>query len=144
MHIPVALGGLRTQILEGYIFSKMSNVILFTTDNKSALAQLSILDEKEIAEDENGNSIVQIMCGSYNGASKNVRSKLFTTGILLMRDDFEKRDSFKGFYNKPLQEWKLADIEGFGLVKRKDIPDAYLNYLFQYYPEPDFGNRSRY
>lgn len=119
---------MRLQLLEGSIVGKKNKFILLTTDSNTGLLQSSVLSSKYM----NGNKI-EIMSGSYSGASNNIATGLFSTGIYFVREEFPEMTDI------PFEEWNVGSIPKMGLMDRAEIEEEILDDMFIYPPHKDQG-----
>ncbi len=112
---------LRRQVLEGSIVGKKSKYILLTTDSNTNLLQSSVLNAKYMNENK-----IEIMSGSYSGASNNIATGLFSTGIHFVREEFPEMG------DTPFEDWEVGSIPKMGLVDRAEIEEEILEDMFIY------------
>lgn len=113
----------RRQLLEGYIVRKKSKFILITTDSNTDLLQLSVLNAKYMHENK-----IEILSGSYSGASNNIPTGLFSTGIHFVREVFPEMD------DTPFENWDVGSIPKMGLVDKAEVEEVIMEDLFIYPP----------
>ena len=95
------------QLFNGYAFQKRNTFYLMTRDTSSDLMQTCVMQVMYSSADRS----IRLLSGSYNGFSNNISEKIFSTGIVMVRDDFSK------FRGKPISEWDHGENEGFGLIE---------------------------
>lgn len=123
MHFHTGFGW-RTQFFEGYVLGAQGKAFLFTKDDNTRLIQLSIMKPIMRATAKAGKSVVSALAGKYNGASQNCPDGLFSTGIVMVRDQaLEKLTDY------PVQRWKVGHLRDFGLMKSEEIPEHLRRYL---------------
>lgn len=111
----------RRQTFKGHLIRKKSKYLLLTTDSNTGLLQLSILKSIYVHDNQ-----IQSLCGSYSGASNNVKTGLFSTGIHFVREEFPEMDG------TPFNEWDVRSIPQMGLIDKEEIEEEILDDLFSY------------
>jgi hypothetical protein len=111
----------RRQVFKGHILCKKSKYFLLSTDSSTGLLQLSILKSIYVNDDQ-----IHSLSGSYNGASNNVKTVFFSTGIHFVREEFPEMD------DTPFDEWDVRSIPQMGLIDREEIEEEILDDLFSY------------
>lgn len=118
--------GWRRQILDGYVVVKDQHIAVITRDTNTQFAQFSILHSLLIQPSSGGKNRIERMAGTYSGVSVKKQIGLYSTGIYLLRDNFE------AFSHQPMREWEAGRQDGFGALEPEDVPSKIRSYLFEY------------
>ena len=125
MHFRTTFGW-REQNFKGYIVGSEGRFFLLTKDDSTNLPQYSVLKPLLRRGVSAEISRIEIMAGLYTGASHAHDKGLFSTGIVLAREDM------RGLERYPLHRWKIGHLRTFGLQERNTIPEQFLEYLIEY------------
>lgn len=117
--------GWREQHLEGYAIGTEGKAFLITKDDNTRLLQFFVLKPLVRGRISDGRTVIQLLAGSYTGSSHTRENGLFSTGIVMVRENFRTVD------RHPVQRWKLGHVSTFGLQKREDVPEQIIRHLFE-------------
>ncbi|ARE41704.1 hypothetical protein RGUI_3563 [Rhodovulum sp. P5] len=115
--------GWREQHLEGYVLGMDGKAFLLTKDDNTKLLQFTIMKPLVREPASDGVYRIRVMAGSYTGSSPARESGLYSTGIVMARDNLRTIE------DHPVHRWKIGHLKTFGLQERHDVPEQFLRYL---------------